>query len=339
MDDKEAPPSFRGDTPIAAVPGMLRDRRELALVAIERTRMPMVITNPREPDGPIVYANEAFLDLTGYSADEVLGRNCRFLQGEQTDRRDIDAIRSGIDAGLHCVETELLNYRKDGSSFWNQLAISPVHDDAGELLYYFASQKDVTARRQAQALEISERLLLKEVDHRALNALTLVKSIVSLSGRASIEQFADAVTGRVDALARAHRLLALGNWSSVALRELLIMELKTSAVDYSGPAILLASRLVQPLCLVIHELATNARRHGALASPAGALSISWQEVGDELSIRWAERGSAETPPGGRGTGLGMSLIRGIVEKQLAGRLTMDWAPDGLQAEIRVPSAT
>src|SRR5690606_33972553 len=140
-----------------------------------------------------------FLDLTGYSALEVLGRNCRFLQGPQTAPEDIKALRSALKADQDFIEVELLNYRKDGSTFWNQLVISAVYDDNRQLLYYFASQKDVTSRRQAQALAASEELLLKEVDHRALNALALVESIVALSNRTSVERFAQSVGRRVAA--------------------------------------------------------------------------------------------------------------------------------------------
>jgi len=115
---------MHGDAPRAAEPSILSDRRELALVAFERTRMPMVVSDPRLPDAPIVLANRAFLELTGYTKEEVLGRNCRFLQGAGTDPKDVEAIRSGLDAG-HDVEVELVNYRKDGTPFINQLAISP----------------------------------------------------------------------------------------------------------------------------------------------------------------------------------------------------------------------
>ena len=79
-----------GDDTSVATGKVLRDRRELALVALERTRMPMVVTDPRLPDNPIVLANHAFLDLTGYTADEVVGRNCRFLQGAGTDEAALD---------------------------------------------------------------------------------------------------------------------------------------------------------------------------------------------------------------------------------------------------------
>jgi len=111
--------SFTGDSPVAADSDILDDRRELALVAVERTRMPMVITDPRKTDNPIVLANQAFLDLTGYKASEVLGRNCRFLQGPDTSQADIQTLRDGLARGDDHIDIELLNYRKDGSTFWN----------------------------------------------------------------------------------------------------------------------------------------------------------------------------------------------------------------------------
>jgi PAS domain S-box-containing protein len=88
--------NLHGDTPAVASPQGLADRKELASVAIERTRMPMVVTNPREEDNPIVLANKAFLDLTGYTAEEIIGRNCRFLQGAESSRTAIAEIRAAL---------------------------------------------------------------------------------------------------------------------------------------------------------------------------------------------------------------------------------------------------
>jgi PAS domain S-box-containing protein len=112
------------EPPAAASAGALADRRELAFIAVERTRMPMVVTDPRQPDHPIVLANQAFLELGGYRADEVVGRNCRFMQGPGTDPRQIDKIRQAI-CDEQEVVVELLNYKKDGSTFWNELFLSP----------------------------------------------------------------------------------------------------------------------------------------------------------------------------------------------------------------------
>jgi PAS domain S-box-containing protein len=128
----------------------LEHRGGVFFAAIEMTRMPIILTDPRQADNPIVFANNAFLDLTGYDLEEVLGRNCRLLQGAQTDRAVVDQLRTAI-AERRAVSVELLNYRRDGSPFWNGVFIGPVYDEAGELLFFFASQLDVSPRREAEA--------------------------------------------------------------------------------------------------------------------------------------------------------------------------------------------
>ncbi|MBK1659494.1 histidine kinase famiy protein [Paracraurococcus ruber] len=122
---------------------------EVFFAAVETTRMPMIVTDPHQPDNPIIFANPAFLAMTGYGWDEIVGSNCRFLQGPQTDHDAVQAIRDAIRNRTE-LATEILNYRKDGSSFWNALYISPVHDKQGNLLYFFGSQLDVSRRRDAE---------------------------------------------------------------------------------------------------------------------------------------------------------------------------------------------
>ncbi len=127
----------------------LQDRGGVFFAAIEMTRMPMLLTDPNQHDNPIVFANKAFLDLTGYEEDEVLGRNCRFLQGAQTDRNAVAELRDAVET-RSSVALELLNYRRDGSPFWNAVFIGPVYDVDGKLQYFFASQLDVTRRRNSE---------------------------------------------------------------------------------------------------------------------------------------------------------------------------------------------
>lgn len=115
--------------------------------AVRATRMPMIITDPRKPDNPIVFANAAFAKLTGYYRGDILGRNCRFLQGPDTDRSEVARLHAAIEARTP-IELELLNYKKDGTHFWNRLLVSPVFNDDGELTYFFASQFDVTLERE-----------------------------------------------------------------------------------------------------------------------------------------------------------------------------------------------
>ncbi|MGY1722156.1 diguanylate cyclase domain-containing protein [Blastococcus sp. SYSU DS0533] len=123
-------------------PGALPD---LLLRAIATASNGIVIADALLPDLPLVYANAAFLELTGYSEEEVLGRNCRFLQGPATDPSQVQPIRRRILAGRD-VHAVLLNYRRDGSTFWNEVHISPVTGPAGEITHFIGNQLDVTTR-------------------------------------------------------------------------------------------------------------------------------------------------------------------------------------------------
>ncbi|MET0429096.1 MAG: histidine kinase famiy protein [Microvirga sp.] len=127
----------------------LDDRGDVFFAAVEMTRMPMVVTDPNQDDNPIVFANGAFLDLTGYDETEILGRNCRFLQGAKTDRSVVAELSEAI-GERRAIAVEILNYRRDGTPFWNALFMGPVFDIAGKLLYFFASQLDVTRRRTSE---------------------------------------------------------------------------------------------------------------------------------------------------------------------------------------------
>ena len=327
---------LRGDSPTAAASNALPDRRELAVIAFERTRMPMVVTDPCQPDNPIVLANQAFLDLTGYTADEVVGRNCRFLRGPQTSQSDLDEIRKALADGEE-GSAEILNYRKDGTTFWNQLAVSPVRSERGELLYYFGSQKDVTERRRAQELEAAERLLLMEVDHRAMNAMALVQSIVRLSCSDDAPVYAAAIQGRIDALARAHRLLAHHRWSEAEFSDVLELEAKPhqARIDADGPSMPISAQVVQPIALVLHEMLSNALAHGALACQEGAITIRWQAEDENAVLSWRERGGAKLRDKPK-PGFGLNMIEGVITRQLGGAATLGWADGGLHARLVFP---
>ncbi|WP_027867807.1 histidine kinase famiy protein [Massilia alkalitolerans] len=137
----------------------LDERSNIFFAAVEMTRMPMIITDPNQDDNPIVFANGAFFDLTGYEEKDVMGRNCRFLQGPDTDRSTVAEVRNAL-REQRAVAVDLINYKADGEPFWNALFIGPIFDQDGKLLYFFASQMDVTERRstlesnlQAQKME------------------------------------------------------------------------------------------------------------------------------------------------------------------------------------------
>lgn len=122
---------------------------ELFFAAVTTTRTPMLLADARLPDYPIIFANNAFRKLTGYEDTEIYGRNCRFLQGPGTDKGALVELGIALSEGKEFA-AELLNYRKDGSTFWNELFIAPIFNEDNQLVYFFASQVDVSRRHEAE---------------------------------------------------------------------------------------------------------------------------------------------------------------------------------------------
>ncbi|WP_267395130.1 PAS domain-containing protein [Sphingomonas sp. GC_Shp_1] len=136
------------------------------VAAVHATRMPMIITNPRLSDNPVVFANDSFCRLTGYSREEIVGRNCRFLQGPETDPETVRAIHDAVER-VEALEIDIRNHRKDGEPFWNRLLMAPVFDADQQLAYFFASQVDVTLERERLAgLQNDNAALMAELTTR-----------------------------------------------------------------------------------------------------------------------------------------------------------------------------
>jgi PAS domain S-box-containing protein len=145
---RSAPPDRPGDARPPALATLAQHR--LFFDALESTPMPMLVTDPAQPDNPVVFVNPPYLEMTGYARADVLGRNCRFMQGAATDPATVDRIRQAVRERRQVV-AEILNYRKDGSAFWNALYVAPLFDADGNLRYFFASQIDVSSRKEAEA--------------------------------------------------------------------------------------------------------------------------------------------------------------------------------------------
>jgi PAS domain S-box-containing protein len=198
---------------------------------------------------------------------------------------------------------------------------------------------DITERKEA---EERQNLLAREVDHRAKNTLAVVQSILRLSRAESVSDYMSSVEGRVHALSRAHNLLSQSRWLGVWLHGLIEDELEpyraAGKISVSGPEVALRSAAAQSLALAINELSTNAAKYGALSSLDGRLSVQWAIADGNLTIEWQEMdGPTVTPPEKRG--FGTNILLGSVEKQLSGKVKMDWQPSGLNCHIAIPVNT
>ncbi|NEX94555.1 MASE1 domain-containing protein [Caulobacter sp. 17J65-9] len=202
---------------------------------------------------------------------------------------------------------------------------------------------DITERKEA---EERQRLLMREVDHRAKNALAVVAAVVRLTKAETKETFAAAVEGRIQAIARAHNLLAASRWTGASLPQLIDEEIEPYQgaaekggvrIRAKGPEVMLAADAAQPLALVLHELITNAAKHGALSAPGGSVDLKWtvDPEADRLKLDWTEKGGPDTEAPSR-AGFGSTLMTASVERQLNGELRLTWRKSGLHCEIEIP---
>lgn len=159
----------------------------LLKMAIVATQNGIIITDANHPENPIIYVNPGFEQITGYSSDEVIGKNCRFLQGTDNDQSGIYAIKQAIQEKKKCCVT-LRNYRKDGSIFWNEISISPVQDSQGNITHYIGVQTDVTDRKttekERQRYQASLQQMNREL-YRLNNQLHRLASLDGLTGVAN----------------------------------------------------------------------------------------------------------------------------------------------------------
>lgn len=289
---------------------------DVFFAAVAQAGLPMVVTDPRRTDNPIVFANPAFLRMTGYRAEEVLGRNCRFIQGPDTDAAAIRELRRAVRERVP-VTVELVNYRRDGTPFWNALFVSPVFDRGGELLYFFGSQLDVTGQRAAEAaLRRSQKLeavgqLTSGIAHDFNNLLMVVAGNIELMEKADRAEKRERFASRIrEAVARARhltrQLLAFARRQQLERRAVdlnaLVASLREAARHSLGPGIRLETRLQPglPLCLADPEqvevalanLLLNARD----AMPEGGV-VTVATASVRIGPEAPEAASGEVPAG------------------------------------------
>ena len=236
---------------------------------------------------------------------------------------------------LYDVEYRAIG-KEDGVIRWIAAKGRAVFDSDGKCVRVIGTALDISKRKEADERQV---LLAREVDHRARNALAVIQSIIRLTRAKTVDDYVQAIEGRIKALARAHTLLSDSRWHGADLATLVTEELAPyrggDKITIRGPDISLQPATAQGLALAVHELATNAAKHGALSSPSGKITLDWQLHSDALALNWAETGGPGiVSPSSRSFGL--KVIIASIEQQLGGKAAFDWNPKGLRCAFSIP---
>jgi two-component sensor histidine kinase/response regulator RpfG family c-di-GMP phosphodiesterase len=245
-------------------------------------------------------------------------------------------VARGMSRGARTQQTEFRVVRPNGDVRWCIGTAAASIDEAGNVVRINGVTIDVTDRKEADERQV---LLAREVDHRARNALAVIQSIIRLTRAKSVEDYVQAIEGRIKALARAHTLLSDSRWRGADLGTLVGEELAPyragDKIQCHGPDISLQPATAQGLALALHELATNAAKHGALSSSAGKVSLNWELGADALTLHWVENGGPPVAePSSRSFGL--KVISASIEQQLGGKAAFDWNNAGLRCLFAIP---
>jgi PAS domain S-box-containing protein len=247
-------------------------------------------------------------------------------------------IGRGFASGARTQQIDFRVIQPNGQLRWCTGTAAASFDAKEQVVRISGVTVDVTERKEA---DDRQDLLAREVDHRARNALAVVQSIIRLTRASGIGNFVSAVEGRIQALARAHALLSDARWHSADLGALVAEELApyragdVDKIEINGPKVSLMPHMAQALALALHELATNAAKHGALSSAAGKVRVTWQLRPELLTLQWVERGGPRIAPPSSSS-FGLKVISTSVDKQLGGKATFDWEPQGMQCQLSIP---
>ena len=316
------------------------------VVAAETTRMAMVFTNAKDPENPVIFANDSFLSLSGYGREEVLGQSFDSLMEQGAGPDALAQVKSALDGSLD-GDPEIYYRRKDGSGIWVSVFVSPVRDDGGRVVQHFFSFVNVTRHREKNA---QSAMLIDELNHRVKNTLATVQSIVSKALRSSsdIEAIREAIESRLFALSRSHDLLTRVNWESARLLEVVTDALEPFGITngraerfvITGPDVRLPPKAALALGIAFNELATNAVKYGAFSNEEGRIAISWTiepaASGDRLLLHWRERdGPPVTSPARKG--FGSQVIERGLAHELDGKVRLDYQAAGVICTIDIPA--
>ena len=309
----------------------------------------MVLTDPHQPDNPIIYVNRKFTSETGYAFEAAVGRNCRFLQGENTDPAAVAKVRKAVDERREFT-VDLMNYRADGSPFHNRLLISPLYDseDQDELLYFLGVQTIVEPLDSPfeHAADLTEQL--RELQHRVKNHLAMVLGMLRTEARSRPpEEVIDVLRQRIEAISLLYDSLSntdtgasetvdLGAYLSRVASALQIIDSRPSVlVNVAVESVHVTVDLAAHTGLYLSEVMTNAFRHGLRDRLDGEISVSLERERDSVVLAVIDNGvgmgDANWPDG---SSIGSAIVRDLVYRTKADLSVKEC--EGTEVALRIP---
>jgi PAS domain S-box-containing protein len=307
----------------------------------------------KDLDGAITSWNDGATRLFGYAPDEIIGKPITLLipdNRQDEEPRIMDRIRRG----RRVAHYETVRRRKDGSLVEVSSTVSPIKDRSGRVVGASSISRNIAERRRA---EEQERLLLREMNHRIKNLFALATGVVTLCAQSAktAPELAEMIRHRLGALARAHALTLpeiTGTGTKIERSATLAALVRTVLSPYdagwhedgrgtliSGPEVLIGAKAASHFSLLLHEFATNAAKYGALSAAEGRVYVEWTIADDSLHLIWKERGGPAIPHEPDVQAFGSRLTERILADAFSGRISRDWAREGLTIRISMPSRT
>lgn len=288
------------------------------------------------------YVNRAWLEFSGRSFEEMNRRG--WMRGVHPS--DVDRMDQHVRAAIRVrrpFSVEFRYRRADGEYRWLVDTGAPRFLDNGEFAGYIGSCIDITERKHA---EERLKLLNRELNHRVKNNLAAIQALAERTAEnaSSLDGFRAAFAGRINALARMHDLALRTPGDGMTLDAVVRLTLEAydhppdHAVDIEGAPIIIGKAAAAAINMIVHELATNAVKHGALSTPRGSVRIRWDETPDGVRIVWTEHGGP-TVVRPATTGFGFEMIEGTARHELNGRVAWDFQTSGLRCTIDIPASS
>jgi PAS domain S-box-containing protein len=296
-----------------------------------------------DPSCRLVTGDTRFKEIFDVTADEMPVEELKKLVHPEDAERFLADSEASIDPAERRSPHEYRVQRRDGKVRWVEVRWLACFERTGHErrpLSFIGTVQDITERKER---EEREHLLMREITHRARNLLNLVLVIARQTAVHRSEDFVERFAERIQALSANQNVLIRNEWHGAEIEDLvrahlaLFDDLIGSRIGLHGPKLRLNAAAAQAIGLAMHELATNAGKHGALSMDRGHVNVYWETGGDTLTMSWTERGGPPVSPPGR-RGFGSVVMQEMVEHSVDGSVVLDYASSGLSWRLACPAA-